>query len=306
MAFGVQYLRRGVEALGHSEREDVLQYASWLDTNLWAMTQKEEFRQAFDEVDLDYDECFRQLQWSVGGALSPNAQKSVDSMHRQFAQWFDRMLNRVGLGEAARPTTGAVLTDDEPPSGPVATPVEANDALPWDRDRGRARRRRAMTGLTAPKRDGQTLLAEARQQLIDTQDWRRYVEDVYSVDPGGYPLLTYVGLNFTDTEIQELQILFFFLQEAVAIRSRSGPSRARPAPLRSVLREVAADPRLRHDPSRGDVRRKGRARRCLDPLLPHAITRSPRRRPGATHDQARQIENSTMASVRSSTAAGLV
>ena len=121
VAFGVQYLKRGIEGLTAAETEEVLTYAGWLDDNLWNMTQQAEFRQAFDEVDLDFDECFSQPQWGIGGGMSPNAQKSVHGMHHQFEQWFARMLSRVGLAAAVRPK------DDEG----EAVEVSETNALPW-------------------------------------------------------------------------------------------------------------------------------------------------------------------------------
>ena len=147
VAFGVQYLKRGIEGLTAQDRREVLTYAGWLDENLWNMTQKEEFRQAFDEVDLDYDECFRQIQWSIGGDFTPSARKSVDAMHQQFSQWFARMLGRVGLEEALeggskRPLGGvghAGLASSRSNGGspdPVFTQEEvevssASEVLPW-------------------------------------------------------------------------------------------------------------------------------------------------------------------------------
>ena len=44
VAFGVQYLKQGIDALSPDQRADVVTYAKWLDANLWNMTQQEEFR----------------------------------------------------------------------------------------------------------------------------------------------------------------------------------------------------------------------------------------------------------------------
>ena len=121
VAFGVQYLRRGIEALDEDEKREVTDYVGWLDANLWSMTQKEEFRQAFEQVDLDYDECFRQLNWGIGGQLSLPTKKSVDAMHHQFGRWFERMLVRVGL-EDALPKRAF---------GEAAPEVSAREVLPW-------------------------------------------------------------------------------------------------------------------------------------------------------------------------------
>lgn len=60
--------------------------------------------------------------------------------------------------------------------------------------------------------DGRVLLAEARQTLIDQQDWRPYVENVYSIDSGDYPFLTYVGLNFTESKIKNFKFYFSFFK----------------------------------------------------------------------------------------------
>ncbi len=122
VAFGVQYLRRGIEGLTPAELDDVGRYAAWLDSNLWSMTQKEEYRQAFDEVDLDYDACFAQLQWSLGGELAMATRKSVTRMHTQFGRWFERMLVKVGLPAAVSPRREP--TDDDDAGG-------SDDALPW-------------------------------------------------------------------------------------------------------------------------------------------------------------------------------
>ena len=123
VAFGVQYLKRGVDALGAEDLDDVIAYARWLDENLWNMTRQDEFRQAFEEVDLDYDECFRQLGFTIGGRMTLFAQQSVDSMHHQFRGWFERMLGRVGLEAAIPPPEPSPFGDDPP--------VDMPDALPW-------------------------------------------------------------------------------------------------------------------------------------------------------------------------------
>ncbi len=129
VAFGVQYLQQGIEALTAREVDEVVTYARWLDANLWSMTQQEEFRQAFDEVNLDFDECFRQRRWSIGGDMSPQTQKSVHGMHRQFERWFARTLTRVGLEAAvreARPDAGC-----SPFDGRGAGEPTTDDVLPW-------------------------------------------------------------------------------------------------------------------------------------------------------------------------------
>lgn len=60
--------------------------------------------------------------------------------------------------------------------------------------------------------DARALLWEAKERLRDDERWLEYVRAVYSVDPGDYPFLTYVGLNFTETEIRNFKLYFSFFK----------------------------------------------------------------------------------------------
>ena len=68
------------------------------------------------------------------------------------------------------------------------------------------------TGFDLPISDGRILLDDARKQLIDRPAWREYVDRIYSIDPQGYPFLTYVGLNFTDSAIKNFKFYFSFFR----------------------------------------------------------------------------------------------
>lgn len=67
---------------------------------------------------------------------------------------------------------------------------------------------------TAP--DARALLWGAREALLGTRAWMDYVRGVYSVDPGDYPFLTYVGLNFTDRTIKNFKFYFSFYRRLSA------------------------------------------------------------------------------------------
>ena len=123
VAFGIQYLKNGIAELGEEGRQDLIAYARFLDEHLWSMTQPEEWRAAFDECDLDYDECFRR---TAGSFLSPrlgiDKEKSVADMHTQFVRWFKSALARVGLNEALE-TKGNEDHEDHDES--------VSETLPW-------------------------------------------------------------------------------------------------------------------------------------------------------------------------------
>ncbi len=54
------------------------------------------------------------------------------------------------------------------------------------------------------------LLWQAREVLLNNPAWLEYTRNVYSIDPGGHPFLTYVGLNFTDRTIKNFKFYFSF------------------------------------------------------------------------------------------------
>ena len=66
--------------------------------------------------------------------------------------------------------------------------------------------------LGVPPTDGRYMLSKARQNLIDQQSWREYVERVYSIAPGDFPFLTYVGINFTKSKIKNFKFYFSFFR----------------------------------------------------------------------------------------------
>lgn len=126
VAFGVQYLKNGVDALTPEERTALLEYTKFLDENLWNMTQQAEFRAAFEEVDLDFDECFAEAPATfTAPRLGPKAQKSIEDMYGQFSKWFHNAVRRVGLAEALEAPKSA---ED---AGELATEGEVSDVLPW-------------------------------------------------------------------------------------------------------------------------------------------------------------------------------
>lgn len=67
-----------------------------------------------------------------------------------------------------------------------------------------------MSAPTGP--DARALLWQAREDLCARTDWLDYVRDVYTVDPAGYPMLTYVGLNFTADAIKNFKFYFSFFK----------------------------------------------------------------------------------------------
>jgi hypothetical protein len=120
-AFGVQYLRSGVDELGPEDRAELVAYAKYLNTSLWVMTEREEFRAAFEEVDLDYDECYASGVASFSmPALGVDKGEAVERMMTQFCRWFANAIKRVGLTEA--------LEDEAPVE---AGGLESDLVLPW-------------------------------------------------------------------------------------------------------------------------------------------------------------------------------
>jgi hypothetical protein len=125
VAFGIQYLENGIAELGEEEQRELFEYARFLDQNLWYMTQQDEYRAAFEECDLDFDECFRRAPTSfLAPRLGADKTKSVEDMHHQFAGWFKNAMSRVGLaeaieGEASNAETLPWIppTQQEPPEG---------------------------------------------------------------------------------------------------------------------------------------------------------------------------------------------
>lgn len=57
-----------------------------------------------------------------------------------------------------------------------------------------------------------SLLWQARDVLLASPAWIEYARNVYSVDPGGYPFLSYVGVNFTHESIKNYKFYFSFFK----------------------------------------------------------------------------------------------
>lgn len=56
------------------------------------------------------------------------------------------------------------------------------------------------------------LLWRARELLLRSPAWLDYVRRVYTIDPDGYPFLSYVGLNFTKDTIKNYKFYFSFFK----------------------------------------------------------------------------------------------
>jgi hypothetical protein len=129
VAFGIQYLRTGIAELGPEEAATLIAYARKLDQNLWLRTSLDDYRSAFEEGDLDYDDFAASCTSSfVAPALSPDKAGTVDSMHEAFRRWFEGAVRRVGLS-AAFDRLPAV---PDPTEREIeATSIEAEMRLPW-------------------------------------------------------------------------------------------------------------------------------------------------------------------------------
>lgn len=129
VAFGIQYLRSGIESLAPAQREELIEYALFLDDNIWVLNRSEEYRAVFEELDLDFEQF--QATYAAPSFLamgmSPRAQKTVEAMHQQFAQWFVGAVSRVGLSEVVeRRKSEAPLPDLS-----ELDPEALEEKLPW-------------------------------------------------------------------------------------------------------------------------------------------------------------------------------
>jgi hypothetical protein len=61
-----------------------------------------------------------------------------------------------------------------------------------------------------------TLLWRARDILLDSPAWIDYARNVYAIDPGDHPFLTYVGINFTKDRIKNYKFYFSFYRRLSA------------------------------------------------------------------------------------------
>lgn len=131
VAFGIRYMDQGVKNLSEAERTELLEYAAWLDQNVWRMTQPMEYRAPFEEAGLDFTKF-----WATFRPPSPfslnmgtDARKSVYAMFGQFKKWFYRALERTGITDDTHqfPALQQVLT-----TGPDLPPeADDHEILPW-------------------------------------------------------------------------------------------------------------------------------------------------------------------------------
>jgi len=82
--------------------------------------------------------------------------------------------------------------------------------------------------------DARALMFGARQALLQAPHWQDYVRSVYAIDPGDYPFLTYVGLNFTKTTIKNFKFYFSFYRRL----SESEIETLLPVPDRGLFDEL--------------------------------------------------------------------
>jgi len=131
VAFGIQYIARGIEAMTPEQREELVTYGVWLDRNIWSMTKSAEYRAIFEECDLDFDEF--EAGYEKMSFLRPSTQgtaqsmKSIDAMHDTFHRWFYTALHRVGLSEVIERRLGRKLNEAEMADSKAIAP----GALPW-------------------------------------------------------------------------------------------------------------------------------------------------------------------------------
>jgi hypothetical protein len=132
VAFGIQHLKTGIDALTAEQRKELVSYGTWLDRHLWTLIRAEDYRMIFEECDLDYDEYLLTMgpPSKLRPDMTPAQKKSNDLMYQTFERWFFSSLLRVGLSEVAhqaaadrqRPVDDTLLTMD---------PAAIAEVLPW-------------------------------------------------------------------------------------------------------------------------------------------------------------------------------
>jgi|GEM_PF-2995340 len=114
VAFGIRYMQNEISELSFEDREELVQYAQWLDSNIWRMTQPQEYRAPFDECNLDYAE-FRRTQ-RVDSKLAPRLsireRKTVAGMMQQFQKWFYRALARTKIVRPGETIAGVNIPEN--------------------------------------------------------------------------------------------------------------------------------------------------------------------------------------------------
>ncbi len=123
VAFGVQYLRNGVNDLDHEMKEELIEYAKYLNENLWVLIEHEQYRAVFEEVDLDFVECYAEppsLSF-LSPQIGIDNQRRLDTMMVKFGAWFAGAIQKVGLSEALSQSW----------AGKAEEPDDAQIELPW-------------------------------------------------------------------------------------------------------------------------------------------------------------------------------
>lgn len=131
VAFGIQYIARGIEAMSPEQREEIIRYGLWLDENIWSLNKSNEYRAVFEECGLDFDEFegsyLRPSFLRPSIVISSASAKSIEVMQNQFHRWFYSALQRVGLGEVIERRLGRKLGEQELKD---ASTMDTS-ALPW-------------------------------------------------------------------------------------------------------------------------------------------------------------------------------
>src|SRR5688572_9088095 len=101
-----------------------------------------------------------------------------------------------------------------------------------------------MTDLADPTRPSSyALLWRAREVLTAMPAWIDYARRVYAIDPGGYPFLTYIGLNFTKDTVKNFKFYFSFYKRLTPDEIAT----LLPVPDRSRFDELYAQWQPTHD-----------------------------------------------------------
>lgn len=69
-----------------------------------------------------------------------------------------------------------------------------------------------MTESIEERPNAYSLLWRARDVLLAKPAWLDYVRQVYTIDPGGHPFLSYIGVNFTKDTIKNYKFYFSFFK----------------------------------------------------------------------------------------------
>jgi hypothetical protein len=131
VAFGMQYLRGGLESLTQEQRQETIEFGVWLDNNIWHLVDSGEYKAVFEQCDLDFAEfeaTYRQTSFLKPSlSMSKASQKSMEAMSELFQRWFFGALFRVGLTEVIERRLGRKLSEKELETAELDSPT----GLPW-------------------------------------------------------------------------------------------------------------------------------------------------------------------------------